>query len=489
MFRHYPTLSACTLKEILLTEMIMFLECLRDAQLPLTLESLREKLLVRSKDTLSVTTIRASSPEPYLDMKSGPRSLLLTRSEADSQEYVGMEEHQKHIQLHARMHTHQDYYETFENESQAASVNKYPEKNDDRDKGQTLIEIYKNLSAMQIRGKCYKCGPLYRKEGKKLFLSERGGRACWIALVGSHLLIYRSERHDRPYAIYPILGYMARPAPNMIPRDRRKGESAFEMYSPGNETLQFIARTPKDMDQWVTKICEVGCGACNHNEGEGSKAENREKKRAVVESPLTETSYKGDEVTRHRDGEKSVSPLADKSIAKTELTSNNKNEVERKDTGARGKAPPLPARIPRRLPSLPPANSLTTVDDDDDDDIYHSIQDLRNETPYQNMLSLKKQRADTGSHKREEEEAVTYDDVRTSDERNERNEKVEGEIEEGGKSCDAISFQETYDDIVTLSRIDIINIEPGRNCNNDASVVDGEGEEEGFYDDVEVSLV
>lgn len=469
------------------TEMITFLECLRDAQLPLTLESLREKLLVRSKDTLSVTTmVRASSPEPYLDMKSGPRSLLLTKSEADSQEYVGMEEPQKHIQLHSRKHTHQDYYETFENESQAASANKYPEENDDRDEGQMLIEIYKNLSAMQIRSKCYKCGPLYRKEGKKLFLSERGGRACWIALVGSHLLIYRSERHNRPYAIYPIRGYMARPAPNMIPRDRRKSESAFEMYSPGNETLQFIARTPKDMDQWIAKICEVGC---NRNESEGIKAENCQKRRAVVESPLTGAFYKGDEATRHRDGDESA--IVDKSIeAKTELASNNKNEVERKDTGARGKAPPLPARIPRRLPSLPPANSLTTVDDDDDDDdIYHRIEDLRNETRYQNMLSLKKQRADTDD-KREGKEAVAYDDVRASDERNKRTEKMEGKIEEKeGKSCDVISFQETYDDIVTLSRIDVMNIEPERNCNNDVDrVVDGEGEEEGFYDDVEVSF-
>jgi len=179
-----------------------------------------------------------------------------------------------------------------------------------------------------------------------LFLSE--SRACWVALVGSHVLIYRSERHNRPYAIYPIRGYMARPAPNMIPRDRRKSESAFEIYSPGNETLQFIARTPKDMEQWIAKICEVGC----RNESERNKTEACEKKRrTITESPLIDCC-KGNEATQHRDAEKSA--VVDKSTIKAE-SAKNKNEAERKKGG---KAPPLPARIPRRLLSLPPDNSL-----------------------------------------------------------------------------------------------------------------------------------
>lgn len=465
---------------ILFIEVITFLECLGDAQLSLTLESLREKLLIRSKNILSVTMVtraRASSPEPYLDMKSGPKSLLLTRSEADSEEYVKMEESQKRTQLHPRPpFSPQDYYETFENDGQTASrlsvASEYP---DDCDKGQMLIRIYKNLSAMQIRSKCYKCGPLYRKEGKKLFLSE--SRACWIALVGSHLLIYRSERHNRPYAIYSIRGYMARPAPNMIPRDRRKSESAFEIYSPGNETLQFIARTPKDMDQWIAKICEVGC------------RENENEKRAIrVESSPTDCC-KGNEATRlHRDADKSAVDDHDvkSTMAKTEspkaTSTRNKNEAERKDTGER--APPLPARIPRRLPSLPPSDNFTeissyraTVDDDDDDDIYHKIEDLRNETRYQNMvLSKTKQAADHAGVERQEE-AGAYDDVsarRSCNGKNEKNDKMKE-----GKSRDTISSQETYDDVVT-------SIESERSNRNDDASIDGPGEAgEEFYDDVE----
>lgn len=99
--------------------MIAFLECLREAQLPLTLESLREKLLARSRETLSVTTMTRGSPEPYLDMNSGPKSLLLRKSEVDSEEYVGMEESKKQ--------NHQDYYETFQNEDEIVAQDECPE--------------------------------------------------------------------------------------------------------------------------------------------------------------------------------------------------------------------------------------------------------------------------------------------------------------------------------------------------------------------------
>ncbi|XP_011051567.1 PREDICTED: uncharacterized protein LOC105144384 isoform X2 [Acromyrmex echinatior] len=475
-----------------LREMITFLECLGDAQLPLTLESLREKLLIRSKNTLGAT--QASSPEPYLDMKSGLRSLLLTKSEADSEEYIGMEESQKRTQIHPRTYSHQDYYETFENNGslQTASASsitnvKYLEQSDDRDEGgQMLMGIYKNVSAMQIKSKCYKCGPLYRKEGKKLFLSE--SRACWIALVGSHLLIYRSERHNRPYAIYSIRGYKARPAPNMIPRDRQKSESAFEIYSPGNQTLQFIARTPQEMDQWIAKICEVEC--CNESERNKAMEAHEKKKRAtIVESSPTDHS-RSNEATRHQDADKKLVSV-DNSTAKAELPS-NRNKVERKENTDE-RTPSLPARIPRRLPSLPPDNEILTVsshratvdgDDDDDDDIYHRIEDLRNEMRYQNIVLPKEKQVGVSDEK--QEEAIAYDDIGARNKKNERNEKVKED-----KSCDAISSEETYDDIVTLLRINATKIEPKRNLDNDSSIdvfiADGAAIEkkEEFYDDVE----
>ncbi|XP_036150975.1 uncharacterized protein LOC105835166 isoform X2 [Monomorium pharaonis] len=459
-----------------LQEMITFLECLREAHLPLTLENLREKLLIRSKSILNVTTtMMAGISEPYLDMKPGSKSLLWTRNGTDSEEYIGMcvEESQKHIQTHSdRMSGHQDYYETFENERQiaSASANIYSGKNDDRDESQMLIGIYKNLSAMQIKSKCYKCGPLFRREGKKLFLSE--SRACWTALIGSYLLIYRSERHNRPYAIYPIQGYMARPAPNMIPRDRQKSDSAFEMYSPGSETLQFIARTPKDMDQWIAKICEVGC----------RNKKEREKKRSIVESSLTD-HHKDDATCRGYWGAEK-SPVIDKSTTKAKSSDDKSSQVEHKNTDER--APPLPARIPRRLPSLPPDSPLVEVlsyratvegDDEDDNNIYHRIEDLRNETRYQNMILSKKKQPD----ERQQQEAfetvqtVEYDDICAS------NENVVSKF----RAHDVLVFQETYDDVITSLRIDATTTEPESNQN--AFRVDDEKKEE-FYDDVEILI-
>lgn len=58
------------------------------------------------------------------------------------------------------------------------------------------------------------------------------------ALVGSHLLIYGNERDNKPYSVQGIRGYSGRPAPNIVPRDQRRSEAAFEIFKPGNKTLQ-----------------------------------------------------------------------------------------------------------------------------------------------------------------------------------------------------------------------------------------------------------
>ncbi|CAL1679655.1 unnamed protein product [Lasius platythorax] len=452
-----------------LREVIAFLECLHEVQLPLTLESLREKLLTRSKDTLSIATMPRTSPEPYLDMNSGPKSLLLKKSEADSEEYVGMEGSKK------QNNHHQDYYyETFENEGRQGVANeRRPEQNDDEtEEGQALIRIYKNLSAAQIKSKCHKCGPLFKKEGRKLFLSE--SRACWIALVGSHLLIYRTERHNRPYAIYPIRGYMARPAPNLIPRDRQKSESAFEMYRPGNETLRFIARTPKDMEQWITKICEVGCGG-NHTRSAKGKAEGRGRKRRTI--VVSESPTSRDEIRYRDDARESTLDALDSPTVKGESASDKDEEAQEAKGDPGANPPPLPARIPRRLPSLPPDDAIPSYraaveDDDDDDEIYHKIEDLKNGTRYQNMVLSRKQRAE-----KKRETVVAYDDVRAPEEGNN-----EGQTREE-RSCDAIPSEEMYDDVIAVTRSNAAA--NSERQNHDRPVANGEEEREKSYDDVE----
>jgi len=438
-------------------------------ELPVKLGRVREELLTRAKNILSVT--RTSSPDyPYLDMNSGPKTLLLMKNGTELNEYVGMEGSGKQ--------SHQDYYETCENQSKIppSVLSKSLEEHTDHDlrqEAQKLIRIYEKLSAVQARDKCHKCGPLYRKEGKKLFLSE--SRACWIALVGSHLLIYRNERHNRPYAIYPIRGYMVRAAPNLMPRDRQKKESAFEIYKPGNETLQFIARTPKDMDQWIAKVYEVCCKE-NVTSNANSNVEIRAKRRITHESSPWMNRYENNRKTQHQDAiDKSMA--TNKSIES--LADHHKDEKNKQEKDTVKNPLPLPSRIPRRLPSLPPDSAIASYkvavdDDDDDDEIYHKIEDLINGTYYQN-LALRRRRNIN-------EQQDTYDDIHGPNDKS-------GEQMEAVKSNDTTLQEETYDDIGILSRINvnIARTEFQDNQNDNGSVIKKEREE--LYDDVEVRCV
>lgn len=434
-------------------------------KLPLKLESLRDELLVRAKNTLSVT--RASSPDrPYLDMNSGPKSLLLTKNETDLEDYVGMDGSQKQ--------SHQDYYETCENKISSPSTTLSKNTNLERhtddlgQKGEKLLEIYKNFSAAQSKSNCHKCGSLCKKEEKKLFQSD--SRACWIALVGSHLLIYRSERQSRPYAIYPIRGYMARAAPHLMPRDREKKESAFEIYKPGNETLQFIARTRKDMEQWIAKVYEVGC--CK--ESMNSDVEIREKRGATNE-PSPSVNRRGNKSMLHQDAAAEKPIAANKSNESSQRMDHYRDE--RKRQGKMENPPPLPSRIPRRLPSLPPDSAIPSYrvaveDDDDDDEIYHKIEDLMNGTCYQN-LALRRRRAII-----EQQDIVSYDDIHGPSEK--------GEQLQVANFDDTVPQEETYDDIVALSRT-ITGTE--HQNHQDGNAPDAGEEKEEFYDDVQVSRV
>lgn len=422
------------------------------------MESLREKLLKRSKNTLRFMLTR-SSPEPYLDMNSGPKTILLTTTEADTEEYVGIEES-------PQKQNHQDYYETFEHENQpkltAPIATGHAEKQRARDEGrnkedgETLINIYKNLAAFQSKSSCHKCGPLHRKEGKKLFMPE--SRACWISLVGSYLLIYRNDRANRPYSIYPIRGYMARSAPNMMPNDRQKSESAFEICCPGSETLQFIARTPKDMDQWIAKFCEIGGGSegTNNDEGEmdrGNKSNVSNKSPVKLREKATTSQHRNAKSSKKEAGKDTV-----------------KNP------------PPLPARIPRRLPSVPSEDSVPSYKPiecyDDDDDIYYKIDDLKNGKAYQNVKVAKRQDANVSD--KQHEVATGHDeDIDASKGRK------EGQAQE--EKSDTISVEEDmYDDISVLTRMKTSTEEENpKNGDRPVSADDGE---ESFYDDVEVSL-
>ncbi|XP_069684687.1 uncharacterized protein [Periplaneta americana] len=104
-----------------------------------------------------------------------------------------------------------------------------------------------------LRSQTIKCGPLYRKE-KVVFLEQ--WRRCAAGLQGHHMIFYSSERDAKPSSIINIEGYVARPAPQALTDPKKKG-ATFEIVCPGKRDYQFIARTAKDMDQWVAAICQA----------------------------------------------------------------------------------------------------------------------------------------------------------------------------------------------------------------------------------------
>lgn len=109
---------------------------------------------------------------------AGPKGILAAlKGDSETQEYVGPEEHWPRKQQH-------DYYETFQN-VEATNGNAFAKdesdraRSNDQDLENTLMGIYAIISATQVKDTCNKCGTLYRKERKKLFVFEQY-RAYWV---------------------------------------------------------------------------------------------------------------------------------------------------------------------------------------------------------------------------------------------------------------------------------------------------------------------
>ncbi|XP_046825795.1 uncharacterized protein LOC124427229 [Vespa crabro] len=432
---------------VILHEIVQFLEFLREANLSGTMETIRENLLLRSKNALSVftgTESTASSTEHYLHMNASSKGLLpLNIGEtnvSDVQEYVGMEETISQSQNRPISQIHYDYYETFRlmtEDDKKKELGEYQEN--------ALINIYSNLSGAQAKSKSLKCGPLFRKEGKKLFVFEQY-RINWVALVGSHLLIYGNERSNKPYSIQGIRGYSGRPAPNIVPRDQKRSEAAFEIFKPGNKTLQFIARTPKDMEQWVAMVCQVGSNEIKLDLGLNTKED------------VSLVSSSG--IVNETDEIIAKDRLVDSTKLQTTFLNINENKTIEPDheskvqTSENTSPPPLPIRISRKLPSLPPSNIISSYEMmDDEDDIYHKIEDLGDGTCYQNLVS--KNQKETTIVEKSKKITAAYDDVQTILGKNRKHTKSKLKEENVSNTMEneMIRFDETYDDISSSSVI------------------------------------
>ncbi|KAI4493127.1 hypothetical protein M0802_009677 [Mischocyttarus mexicanus] len=412
---------------VILHEIVQFLENLRDANLSSTMETVRTNLLLRSKNALSVftkteSTTTSSSAEPYLRMSASSKGLLPlnteeTNNELDLPEYVGAEEtiHQNDKPHNSLIHP--DYYEIFQSIVEDDKKKELEESQDN-----ALVNIYSSLSASQAK-----------------------------TLVGSHLLIYGNERDNKPYVVKAVRGYSGRPAPNIVPRDQRRSEAAFEIFKPGNKTLQFIARTPKDMEQWVAKICQVGCCETNHLDYEI----DTEKDLSFLSSSVI--FGKTDEIIakdRLLDSTKLQTTFLNINENKTVEPDNETKVQITNDNFSPPPPPSLPARKPRMLPSLPSSNTVSSYEmmEDEEDDIYHKIEDLGDDGKYyQNNVpkNLKETKLITNS---KEVPITSYDDVHAI---------LQNELQTNMKSKskrknlfniiqnEVVTLDETYDDINT----------------------------------------
>ncbi|XP_063219398.1 src kinase-associated phosphoprotein 2-A-like [Bacillus rossius redtenbacheri] len=111
-----------------------------------------------------------------------------------------------------------------------------------------------NISYRELCTKAMKFGPLLRRE--RLFFLDQF-RRCWAGLVEHTLLLYTGERDTKPVFSLNVQGFSARRATNILTKDQKKKDLCFEVVCPGQKTYHFIARTVKDMDQWVAAICEA----------------------------------------------------------------------------------------------------------------------------------------------------------------------------------------------------------------------------------------
>ncbi|XP_071450600.1 src kinase-associated phosphoprotein 2-A-like isoform X2 [Hetaerina americana] len=127
-------------------------------------------------------------------------------------------------------------------------------------------------SASELEAMTIKCGPLKRKD-RFMFIEQL--KNFWAAVYANKLYFYSNQRDAKPQHWISLKEYTAKSAPNAI-RDSKKKASCFEISSPGNKTLQFIARTPKDMQQWIAAI--------NHPE-ESSDLQRNSECKSLSEEP------------------------------------------------------------------------------------------------------------------------------------------------------------------------------------------------------------
>ncbi|KAJ8667979.1 hypothetical protein QAD02_009642 [Eretmocerus hayati] len=488
----------------LLRDLVAFLERLSDLELPEAMQTGRDELLKRSKDVLeSSTHTMSDSPEPYLYMSRGRTSSSYNNSifstgttladvndvddETDKpQEYVSPD-NQRQLMQRGSLH----YYETFQDFKEEKG--KENGKTDAEKEIDDLVMLYVSFSAAQAKEKSVKCGTLlHLRRERKMFAPFNVfwlNRRCWASLVGNHLLLYANERESRPMLVIGLRGYSSRAAPDTMGKETRRGESAFELYCPGDRTFQFVAKNNQEMREWLQAF-KHRSNSDENNGSEGSRKprslseilELESNERMCIErvrqekiSRERELVMQQKEMTKREAGgspkSKSSSKSKDTKDTKGSKQNYNQDQSSKSSTSEKEKldeissitsssttttkedAPPLPARR-GRLPSLPSQERVSYEPREelyDEEGLYHRIEDIRaqqqekqRQREYQNCplgKPLEASRTKTTVDLLQE----TYDDVET----------CVNNVRD--KLTEVVEPLETYDDVHSIQTKDVSN--------------------------------
>ncbi|XP_001604719.1 uncharacterized protein LOC100121133 [Nasonia vitripennis] len=424
-----------------LRDLVDFLECLSEVELPEVLQVTHESLLSRSKNILQQCPNAPDSPEPYLDMNAG-KSLHLLRTgmgdEAEQpQEYIAADESQRGSLQH--------YYETFQDFSGNGANSKPKDcaKTEADKEMDDVVLLYASFTASQAKSRSAKSGSLlHLKRERKMFAPFNvflQDRQCWVSLLGSHLLLFANERESRPYLVIPLRGYKSRPAPGALARDPRRSEGAFEIYCPGDRTFQFVAKTAQEMKEWVAAVTESlepeECGGRSATRAAtfAEILELESTERMCIERVKEEKEKYQDVLNSPKSKTKDKQP-----IAKPVTSEKDKEKSSEKALTVEEEAPPLPVRS-RELPALPAQDRISyevREEPYDEEGLYHRIEDIRAQREYQNCQARSSKKIDDSNAAKIDLIQETYDDVETVAVKRSRTEEP----------------METYDDVQSVMK-------------------------------------
>ncbi|KAF4530603.1 hypothetical protein B566_EDAN006809 [Ephemera danica] len=254
------------------------------------------------------------------------------------------------------------------------------------------------MTANAMKTTASKHGQLFRKD--RFILFEQFRRS-WAAVRSHYLFLFNSDKDTKPSVYHLLLGYEARPLAN---KDISKKGICFELVAPGRKTHQFIARTEKDMQQWIVAInAEAGSSVHPASPSEMlaklDEAENPElrpktekRTRRLPSLPVDDSEMYNEAIgasTLDEDAASSASdvyePMQDEDedhyddigdyMHKTESSGHEKPQDYYNMQATSVEVPPPPSVVstaPRPLPKLP-VQSQAQPQHEDDEDFYDDV--------------------------------------------------------------------------------------------------------------------